>query len=123
MRVDLKLGKLKNANRLRNQFQEMVSQSLAKFESSIREVQLALDDVNGPRGGIDKYCRAVISLEGASPIVIDDRDSSPGRLVNRVLSRAAQNLREQTNRRGHKAFNRGQRSRLRRVHQTDSELS
>jgi hypothetical protein len=45
--------------------------ALDRFEGAIREIELALVDLNGPRGGVDKRCRARLSLVPRGTVVVD----------------------------------------------------
>jgi putative sigma-54 modulation protein len=71
--------------------------ALAKFRDRVRDVSLVIDDVNGPKGGVDKQCKCIVKLKRMSPIVIKDRDSSVGSLVRRVAERTAYTLGEKLN--------------------------
>ncbi len=61
---------------LKDHVQQKLGHALGRFEGSLRGVRVALEDVNGPRGGADKHCR--IHLEGvpggAAPVDATDAD-------------------------------------------------
>ncbi len=59
----------------------------------VKQICLYIEDVNGPRGGLDKQCRCVVHLRRLPPVVIRDRDDNLYALVHRVADRAAQTLR------------------------------
>ena len=72
--------------------------ALRPFGRRIRRVDVKLDDVNGPRGGVDKRCRVDVTLleggrvrsEGTEPWVRDAVDRAAhrmARLVGRLLGR------------------------------------
>ena len=67
----------------------LIQEALGRFDERIQRVQVMLVDVNGPRGGLDKECRLVIHPKRMPPIVIRDRDSSPGALIHRVAGRGS----------------------------------
>jgi hypothetical protein len=60
---------------------------------------LYVEDVNGPRGGVDKQCRCVLHLRRMPPVVIQDKDESMNALIYRVANRAAYALSQRTDRR------------------------
>lgn len=60
--------------RLREQF----SQALSRFSPHVREVVVRVTDVNGPRGGVDKLCRAILTLDGGGVLVAEGRGESVG---------------------------------------------
>ena len=89
--------------------QEILGKQLQRFEHRLRQVQLYIEDVNGPRGGVDKHCRCVLHLRRMAPIVISDSDSSVLAMVHRVADRAShalsRNLARQGQRRQHDSIN------------------
>src|SRR6185436_11093475 len=57
---------------LRRKLHRMVE----KFGSAIERTSVRLEDVNGPRGGVDKRCQVKIVLRGLPSVYVDERDSS-----------------------------------------------
>ena len=70
----------------------VVARSLRRFRNKLKQVCLYFEDVNGPRGGIDKQCRCVLYLRNLPPVVINDRDESIRALVHRIADRASHTL-------------------------------
>ena len=73
-------------------FEGILSNALSRFWHRLNKVSLYMEDVNGPRGGIDKHCRCVLQVRNMSPIVIQDTDENVSSLVHRVASRASHTL-------------------------------
>ena len=50
----------------------------SRYIRRIKSVTLTAKDVNGPRGGVDKQCRMLISIGGIGDVVstVDDRSLS-----------------------------------------------
>lgn len=46
---------------------------LGRFAGQIRKVRLSLEDVNGPRGGVDKCCTIRVHIFGAEQVLIRQR--------------------------------------------------
>lgn len=69
--------------------EETFSNSLARFRNRVKSVQLYFEDVNGPKGGVDKECRCVLHLRKLPPVVIRDSDECWTTLVLRAANRAA----------------------------------
>ena len=51
---------------------ERLTHALNQHEDRVVSVNLRLEDVNGPKGGADQKAKAIISLRGASEIVIEE---------------------------------------------------
>ena len=49
---------------------------LGKFATSIERVSVRVEDVNGPRGGVDQVCRIKVVLIGLPTLVFQARDVS-----------------------------------------------
>ena len=72
--------------------------ALGRFGHLLKHVHLYIEDINGPRGGIDKQCRCLLHLRRMPPIVIQDQDENVGALVHRVADRAAYALSQKADR-------------------------
>ncbi len=62
--------------------------ALSRFDSRISAIHLVVQDINGPRGGVDKACQLSISLLRAATVVISDKDADMARCISRVTERA-----------------------------------
>ena len=80
---------------LRRKLQRMVE----KFGSAIERTSVRLEDVNGPRGGIDKRCQVKIVLRGLPSVYVDERDSSVQAAMDRALARVNRAVRQALQRR------------------------
>ncbi len=72
----------------RDHVAEILTRSLSRFAHRLKSVQLFIEDVNGPRGGLDKQCRCVLHLRRKAPIIISDYDKSLIAMLHRVADRA-----------------------------------
>lgn len=67
--------------------------ALSRFEPRILSIDLTLRDVNGPRGGADRYCRLVVRLSSPKArIVVEAQDLSVESAVSRCAERAARTV-------------------------------
>jgi hypothetical protein len=79
---------------------------LGKFVRSIERVSLRIEDVNGPRGGIDQVCRIKIVVRGLPSVVFESRDASLKVAVDGALKGAERAVRRTLQRRRMKPLRR-----------------
>jgi ribosome-associated translation inhibitor RaiA len=51
-----------------------IAAKVARHARFISLVTVRLEDVNGPKGGLDKRCRVELLIAGAAPIIVDETD-------------------------------------------------
>jgi ribosome-associated translation inhibitor RaiA len=61
-----------------------------------------LEDVNGPRRGIDKQCRILVNIKGGKTIKVEDLDVDMIAAVNRAADRLGQVVSREVDRRREK---------------------
>jgi CBS domain-containing protein/ribosome-associated translation inhibitor RaiA len=72
---------------------------LGKFAASIERVSVRLEDVNGPRGGIDHVCRIKVVLSGLPSVFYEEREASFQALVDGAIAGVERALRRRLQRR------------------------
>ena len=92
-----------------------LGRKLGKFASSIERTSARVEDVNGPRGGVDKRCRIKIVLTGLPSVVVEERHHSLQAALDGALARAERAVRQTTQRRSMKPLKHGKRGRDLRV--------
>ena len=60
---------------------------LTRHSDRIHHVVMRLGDENGPRGGVDKFCRIQVHLRGARVAVIDDIGLDLYTVIDRAADR------------------------------------
>ena len=60
---------------------------LTRHSNRIRRVVVRLGDENGPRGGVDKFCRIQVHLRDAPMAVIEDVGSDLYAVIDRATDR------------------------------------
>ncbi len=68
---------------------------LKRLGWKVPRVQIALSDINGPRGGIDKRCSVRLATEGAQPVVATAMANHWPAAIDQAARRAAQAVRRQ----------------------------
>jgi ribosome-associated translation inhibitor RaiA len=88
---------------LRDDVEDKIEASFARFSSRIGKVHAYLADLNGPKKGIDKSIRLVIDVEREPVIVIEEKGEDWIALLESIADRASQSLARQIKRsRSHK---------------------
>jgi len=64
--------------------------ALGRFANRIDSLVLRIDDVNGPRGGLDISCLGTATLHGGETVVITARHTSAQGAVIEVMTRLRQ---------------------------------
>ena len=49
---------------------------LAKFGASVERVSVRMEDLNGPRGGVDQVCRIKVVISGHPSVVFENRGAA-----------------------------------------------
>jgi hypothetical protein len=69
--------------------------ALGRFGGRIRRVMVRLEDMNGPRGGLDKRCHIEVRMPGRVVLVVDVRDVELEPAVSRAAERIARRVRDE----------------------------
>ena len=59
----------------------------ARFGKDVLSVTTILDDINGPRGGVDKQCTVIVKLRKMPDVVVTVTENSLTLAINRALRR------------------------------------
>lgn len=81
------------------ELQDHVSLALTRFAPFIDRVLVRLDDVNGPRGGIDKVCRTTVSFRSGGVIVSEGRSDAVRKALAASVVRARAQIRSRAQKR------------------------
>ncbi len=76
--------------------------ALGQFDSWISSLDVHLEDVNGPKGGVDKQCRIVLGLKGGRTIKVQDIDVDMTVAINRAADRLSHVVSRETEKRREK---------------------
>ena len=62
--------------------------ALDRFASKLARVRIVLEDVNGPKGGNDQRCKAILEPKKGAAIVVSTLASTPFEAVLKTAQRA-----------------------------------
>ena len=79
--------------------QRKLDQKLGKFAASVERVSIRIDDVNGPRGGIDQKCRIKVVLTGQPSVIVNTQYAEAHAAVDAAIKRVEQAVRSAVRRR------------------------
>jgi CBS domain-containing protein len=83
----------------RTYIRRRLGMKLGKFADNIERVTVRVEDVNGPRGGVDTSCRIKVVLSGLPSVTVETRGDSLEDTVNRALAGAERAVRRNVQRR------------------------
>ena len=74
-------------------------QAFDRFEQSLADVRMMLQDVNGPKGGTDKLCRVMVAVPHGRDIIVETRGDNILSVAAEAIEKAAYVLGRQHDRR------------------------
>lgn len=90
----------------RERIRRKLCRRLGRFAESIDRVSVRMEDLNGPRGGVDRACRIKVVLSGLPSVVVEKRDASVNGAIDGALTGAAKAVRRAVQRRRMKPLRR-----------------
>ena len=76
-----------------------LGRKLGKFATSIERISVRVEDINGPRGGVDKRCRIKVVLSGLPSVMAEERRDTVQAAVDAALATAERAVRHPVRRR------------------------
>lgn len=77
---------------MRATLQRKLEFAFDRFGDRLRSVDVTLEDLNGPRGGIDKRVRLLVNGPSRHEVVIEERSDNLMAAVSTAIDRASQAL-------------------------------
>jgi putative sigma-54 modulation protein len=94
MIAQIRMGGVELTREDRAYINHKIDAKVGKLEAPVQRVSLRLEDVNGPRGGVDKLCRAKVVVSGRPSVVVERRDRSARAAVDETLDATARAVRK-----------------------------
>ncbi|MDQ3263924.1 MAG: HPF/RaiA family ribosome-associated protein [Myxococcota bacterium] len=102
MRVEIKTRHVAVTEQVREHIERRLHFALSRFGPELRSVRVLLEDVNGPRGGVDKRCQLTLRGPRVGNITIEEMSADASAAVDIAADRAARALARSLDRaRGH----------------------
>ena len=87
MQVVIHTEDFKLTDALNEHIQRKLQFALSRIEPHIKSISILLNDVNGPKGGVDKHCRLTVALDNMENIVINDTQADLYHAIDRAMQR------------------------------------
>ncbi|WP_246137716.1 HPF/RaiA family ribosome-associated protein [Myxococcus llanfairpwllgwyngyllgogerychwyrndrobwllllantysiliogogogochensis] len=88
MRIEIRARHFTLTDTLRNHVERRARFAMGRLSDRVREVMVRLEDINGPRGGVDKVAKVTVQLEQGGQLAAEAVDASFAGAVDRALERA-----------------------------------
>lgn len=90
MRIFFRIRRIDDADSVRTYAERRLHFSLGRFAAHIERVLVQLEDVNGPRGGVDKVCQIAVRLRPSGTVFVEESDGDVFAGVARAVERTGQ---------------------------------
>jgi putative sigma-54 modulation protein len=90
MELELRHKGVKIGQSFRDRITSHIQSALGRFAQRIRGVRILLTDINGQRGGVDKYCGIAVQLSGGRTIRAQDLNTQAEAAFYFAMDSAAQ---------------------------------
>jgi ribosome-associated translation inhibitor RaiA len=92
MRIDIHTPNFELTEALRGHIERRLYFALGARHDRVRGIRVRLSDINGPRGGNDKFCQLSVVLPGQATVVIEDTQSNLYVAIDRAADRASRTV-------------------------------
>lgn len=107
LKIHIRAFEIKVDRNDRNLIRRKLDRRFRKFAESIERVSVRLEDVNGPRGGVDRACRIKTVLRNLPSVVYEQHDASLQAAFDGALEGAERAVRRTLQRRRSQPIKRG----------------
>lgn len=93
--VVIRAARAETAATLRAYIVRRLSFALRRFSHRVRRVTVRLNDLNGPKGGVDSRCSMIVDFVGGGRIVAEATTAWPFASVTRAAERLSETVRRE----------------------------
>jgi ribosome-associated translation inhibitor RaiA len=83
----------------KSEIKRKVDRKFGRQAVDVERASVRIEDVNGPRGGVDKLCRVKIVLSGLPSVVVEEQNESLHAAMDGALDRVQHAVRQALKRR------------------------
>jgi hypothetical protein len=87
MEISIRARGVDRSDNLTQMLQRSIAFAVDRHKSRINRISVYLEDVNGPRGGVDKHCQIEADLRGAQSVMILEKGDDLMAVANRAVRR------------------------------------
>ena len=100
MKLELHSSRISVSESTRSYVERRLAFAFGRFADVIQNVAVRLEDINGPRGGVDKLCRIRVKLTGErNPVIAEVVDTEIRAAVDVAADRTGRAVARQLDRR------------------------
>lgn len=92
MRMSLTVKGVEKTPTLNRLLDHKLHYAFDQFGRWVHDVALAIEDLNGPKGGVDKRCRVAVTIPRHRSVVVEGRGEDLFAVVTDSIDRAARAL-------------------------------
>lgn len=93
-------GRVKFRAGFKEHVREQMGKALGHNATMVERAQVWFDDINGPKGGVDKLCRATLVLSGLSNLHVEEQGADFAEALDRLVPKLSRALSRAADRRG-----------------------
>jgi len=99
MKLSISGKNMKLDDAMKEHIERRVYFALSRFSPRVARVTVTVEDVNGPRGGIDKRCRILVKLDRMEELKVESTDSGIYAAVDTAADRMGRSVQRKIERR------------------------
>jgi putative sigma-54 modulation protein len=99
MKLELRVRNVNLVDALRAYVGRRLRFALDRFDHSITRVTVTVDDLNGPRAGVDKHCQMQVDVVPSGTVRAEEKDADLYAAIDRAVRRLRESVSRQIQRR------------------------